>query len=71
MIKRIYQHKNNLTDGFTSTYNLKMLVYYEIFDDIQDAIIREKQLKNWHRDWKINLIESFNPNWKDLYENIL
>lgn len=48
-----------------------MLVYYEIFDDIQDAIIREKQLKNWHRDWKINLIESFNPNWKDLYENIL
>jgi putative endonuclease len=46
LIKRIYQHKNNLTDGFTSIYNLKTLVYYEIFDDIQDAIIREKQLKN-------------------------
>ena len=51
--------------------NLENLVYYEIFDDIENAIKREKQLKNWHRDWKINLINDFNKEWKDLYENIL
>lgn len=71
IVKRIYEHKNNLVDGFTKRYNLKNLVYYEIFDDIENAIKREKQLKNWHRDWKINLINDFNKEWKDLYENIL
>ncbi|MDD3775443.1 MAG: GIY-YIG nuclease family protein [Sulfurovaceae bacterium] len=71
LAKRIYQYKNNILDGFTSAYNLKTLVYYEIFDDMQNAIFREKQLKNWHRGWKINLIESINPNWNDLYRDII
>ncbi len=71
LIKRIHEHKNSLVESFTATYNLKIFVYYEIFDDIQNAITREKQLKNWHRDWKINLIEKDNPNWDDLYESIL
>ncbi len=72
LIKRIYEYKTNAMDGFTSTYNLKLLVYYEIFEDIENAIMREKQLKNWHRDWKINLnlIENINPNWDDLYDKI-
>lgn len=67
--KRIYEHKNGLMDGFSKKYNLKKLVYYEICDDITNAIQREKQLKNWHRDWKINLIEKENPNWDDLAES--
>jgi len=67
--KRIYEHKNGLMDGFSKKYNLMKLVYYEICDDIKNAIQREKQLKNWHRDWKINLIEKENPNWDDLAEN--
>jgi len=71
LIKRIYEHKNNLTDGFTSKYNIKDLVYYEIFDTIENAIIREKQLKAGNRTKKITLIESFNPTWKDLYNELL
>jgi len=66
--RRIYEHKHKLKDGFTKKYNLTKLVYYEMFNDINDAIKREKQLKNWHRQWKINLIESKNKEWKDLYE---
>jgi putative endonuclease len=71
LVKRVYEHKNSVIDGFTSNYNIKILIYYEVFDDITNAISREKQLKNWHRDWKINLIESVNPNWNDLYESII
>lgn len=64
--RRIYEHKNKLIEGFTKKYNLTKLVYYEETTDIESAIAREKQLKNWHRDWKINLICGFNPEWKDL-----
>ena len=71
IIKRIYEHKNKLTDGFTKKYNLKKLVYYEIYDDIDEAIKREKQLKSWKREWKIELIEKINNNWNDLYDEIL
>ncbi|MDD5399898.1 MAG: GIY-YIG nuclease family protein [Sulfurimonas sp.] len=71
LIKRIYEHKNNQTDGFTSKYNIKDLVYYEIFDTIENAIIREKQLKAGNRAKKITLIESLNPTWKDLYNELL
>jgi len=71
LVKRVYEHKNSVIDGFTSNYNIKILIYYEVFDDITSAIRREKQLKNWHRDWKINLIESVNPIWNDLYESII
>lgn len=69
--KRIYEHKNELIDGFSKKYNLKKLVYYEMFDNIENAIIREKQLKSGSRAKKIALIESVNPNWDDLYEGIL
>ena len=68
--KRIYEHKNKLLKGFSSKYNLKKLVYYEIFDSIEDAIQREKKLKNWHREWKINLIKGMNPEFKDLSDEI-
>jgi putative endonuclease len=70
LIKRIYEHKNHLAEGFTSKYDLNKLVYYEIFDDIENAILREKQMKKWNRDWKLRLISEFNPTWKDLYDEI-
>ena len=66
LARRIYKHKNKLVKGFSSKYNLAKLVYYEITESIESAIAREKQLKNWHRDWKINLINQINPGWKDL-----
>ncbi len=66
LARRVYEHKNKLIDGFTKKYNITKLVYFEIFNSIEDAIRREKQLKNWHRQWKINLIESTNNDWKDL-----
>jgi putative endonuclease len=69
LIPRIFEHKNKLVEGFTKKYNLRKLVYYEATNDIESAINREKQLKNWHRDWKINLIDQFNPEWKDLSDD--
>ena len=71
LIRRIYQHKNKIADGFTKKYNVDKLVYYETTENIESAILREKQLKNWHRSWKINLIQSKNPEWRDLYEDII
>lgn len=68
--RRIFEHKNKLIDGFTKKYNLTKLVFYEITNDVNAAIKREKQLKNWHRQWKLNLIEENNPNWKDLSEEL-
>lgn len=68
--RRIYEHKNSLIDGFTKSYNVHDLVYYEIQPNLESAIKREKQLKNWHRQWKINLIEAKNKEWKDLYFEI-
>jgi putative endonuclease len=64
--RRIYEHKKGLIEGFSKRYNLKKLVYYEVAPSIREAIAREKQLKNWHRQWKINLITRSNPQWKDL-----
>ena len=64
--RRVWEHKNKVVKGFTEKYNINKLVYYEITDSIESAIIREKQLKNWHRDWKINLIKEINPEFKDL-----
>jgi len=66
--RRMYEHKNKLVEGFSKKYNLNKLIYYEITNDVNSAINREKQLKNWHKDWKINLINQFNPEWKDLSE---
>ena len=71
LIKRIWQHKNNITKGFTHKYNIKLLVYFEEFNDPYSAIKREKRLKEWQRTWKIKLINDFNPEWKDLYPEII
>jgi putative endonuclease len=68
LLRRVLEHKLKKVEGFTEKYNLTMLVYFECTDLIYDAIKREKQLKNWHRDWKINLIESVNKEWADLSE---
>ena len=68
--KRIYEHKEKLAEGFTAKYNVTKLVYYEVFDGIQDAIVREKQIKAGPRKKKIDLIKSMNPSFKDLYEEL-
>ena len=68
--KRIYEHKNAFVSGFTKKYNVKNLVYYEIYDDPINAATREKQMKAWKRDWKIELIEKENPQWNDLYNQL-
>lgn len=70
IVRRIHEHKHDLREGFTRRYQLHRLVYYEIFSGIELAIQREKQLKNWRRSWKINLIEQKNPEWKDLSKEI-
>ena len=70
LIKRMYQHKNKLIEGFSKQHNVDQLVYYEVGDDMTVAIAREKQLKRWKRRWKIELIESVNPDWLDLTVNI-
>ena len=67
LIQRIWQHKQNLVDGFTKLHQLHQLVYYELAEDMLTAIAREKQLKKWNRTWKIELIEEANNDWRDLY----
>ena len=67
LIKRVYEHKKNLVDDFTKKYNIHKLAYYEITNDIESAIRREKQIKKWNRKWKMNLIKKSNPEWIDLY----
>ena len=62
---------NNLIDGFSKKYNLKRLVYFEVFNRVEDAILREKRLKKWNRQWKIDLLEKVNPDWDDLYEKLV
>jgi putative endonuclease len=71
LIKRIYEHKNNMVDGFTDKYNVHHLVWYENHMTAESAITREKQIKKWNRKWKLELIDRNNPEWKDLYESIL
>ncbi|MDO9579256.1 MAG: GIY-YIG nuclease family protein [Bacteroidales bacterium] len=71
LVRRTYEHKNKLVEGFSKRYKLIKLVYYETTGSIESAIEREKQLKNWHRDWKINLINQFNPKCKDLSNDFL
>ncbi|GLI53774.1 GIY-YIG nuclease family protein [Thermodesulfovibrio yellowstonii] len=71
LARRVYEHKNKLIEGFTAKYNITKLVYYEIAQDIKEAITREKQIKGWNRDKKKALIEGLNPQWRDLYEEIL
>ncbi len=70
LVKRVYQHKHNLAEGFTQKYGTHTLVYYEQHFSAESAIKREKRLKEWHRKWKIELIEKTNPEWNDLYPEI-
>ena len=71
IIKRVWQHKTDIVEGFTKTYQIHTLVYYELHKTMRAAILREKQLKKWNRDWKMKLIEEGNPTWQDLYEGIV
>ena len=71
LIKRIYQHKNKLIEGFSKKYGVDKLGYYEVYSDIESAIAREKQIKAGSRKKKIDLIEKINPNWDDLYDSLL
>jgi putative endonuclease len=70
IVRRVFEHKSHAVDGFTRKYNVDRLVYFEIYDDIENAIRREKRLTKWNRAWKIRLIEERNPNWNDLYQSI-
>jgi putative endonuclease len=70
LLARAYQHREGLVEGFTKQYGLKCLVYYERFDDIRDAIQREKAIKHWPRAWKVRLIHGMNPEWNDLYPTL-
>ena len=70
-VGRIWQHKNEWFEGFTKRYGVKRLVWYEVHEDAEAAIQREKRLKEWHRAWKIRLIEARNPDWRDLYSEVI
>lgn len=69
-MRRVYEHKNNLADGFTKKYGIKTLVYFEIHQEINEVIRREKLIKKWKREYKMNVIEAVNPDWHDLYDNL-
>jgi putative endonuclease len=70
LVKRIHEHKNDVVEGFTKKYKVHDLVYFEVHEDIKEAILREKQIKKWNRAWKVELIERDNPRWDDLYPAI-
>jgi putative endonuclease len=71
LAKRAWEHKNDLVEGFTKKYGVHRLVYYEMHEDMLSAIAREKQVKKWNRAWKLELIEEKNPEWKDLWDEIV
>jgi putative endonuclease len=71
LTKRAFEHREGCVKGFTQRYALKRLVYYEYFDDIRDAIQREKTIKHWPRAWKVRLIHAANPEWDDLYDTLI
>jgi putative endonuclease len=71
LVQRVWQHREDIIDGFTKRYGVHMLVYYELLSDMESAIVREKQLKKWNRAWKLRLIEEGNPDWRDLSDEIV
>ena len=71
LLKRVWEHKNNLVDGFTKKYDVHTLVWYELHETMESAIQREKRIKSWKRDWKIREIEKNNPHWQDLYLTLI
>ena len=70
LIARTWQHREHLVEGFTKRYNVTMLAWYELHGTMESAILREKQLKNWNREWKLRLAQEFNPEWRDLWDDI-
>ncbi|HSB80124.1 MAG TPA: GIY-YIG nuclease family protein [Candidatus Methylomirabilis sp.] len=71
LVKRIWEHRNNMVEGFTKRYGVHQLVWYELHDNMEAAIQREKRLKDWKRAWKLELIETTNPGWRDLYQTLV
>ncbi len=71
LVKRVWEHKNNMVMGFSKRYRVHQLVWYEVHESMESAILREKRLKDWKRSWKLNLIESTNKDWHDLYDTIV
>ena len=71
LVQRAWQHRNGLVDGFTKRHGCKLLVWYEVHEDLQEARLRELQLKKWKRQWKLSTIEAMNPAWDDLYPTLL
>ncbi len=70
LVRRVWEHKNDFVEGFSARHGLDRLVWYEIHATAYEAITREKQIKKWHRDWKVNLIQAMNPQWEDLYSAV-
>ena len=70
-MQRLYQHREGLFKGFSANHNVKMLIWYELHGTMETAILREKQIKKWNRQWKINLIEKTNPEWRDLFPELM
>ena len=70
LVKRVWEHREGVIDGFSKQYVVKQLVWFEVHSEILEAIKREKQIKKWNRNWKVNLIQSSNPHWRDLYDEI-
>ena len=71
LVKRVWEHKNDVVEGFTKRYGVHMLVWFEFHENMLDAISREKTIKGWKRKWKLDLIESINPDWRDLYFDLV
>ena len=71
LVKRVWEHREGLVAGFTRKYGCKMLVWYEVYDDLQEARLRELQMKKWKRLWKLSTIEAMNPDWQDLYSTLV
>jgi putative endonuclease len=71
LVRRVWEHRTGTVEGFTKTYNIHRLVYFESYGDVRDAIQRERNMKHWRRTWKVELIENENPTWRDLYDEII
>ena len=71
LIRRVFEHKNKLIEGFTERYDVNLLVWYQASESVESAIAHEKKLKRWRREWKIEMIETLNPEWVDLYQQII
>jgi len=71
LVRRVYEHREKLLPGFTARYDVRRLVWFEVYDDPTNAIEREKEIKKWRRKWKVDLIEKANPDWRDLYPEIV